>query len=53
MNNFLKDNKNQTKKVWKKPELEILDVGKTEFWEFIWVGDEENGFWKNQWIGES
>ncbi|MZQ85633.1 hypothetical protein GQF01_26275 [Paenibacillus sp. 5J-6] len=41
----------QKKRVWEKPQLEVVSVRETAYWEFRW--NEKTGFWENVWVSES
>lgn len=49
--NISNTNEEQRKKVWIKPELDVLKIKNTEYWEFLW--NDQTGFWENVWVGES
>ncbi|MCQ6559294.1 hypothetical protein [Paenibacillus mendelii] len=42
---------NHNKLAWTKPELECLDVKKTEYWEYVFNPD--TNFWEEVWVNES
>jgi hypothetical protein len=48
MDNFEKV-KDEWKKVWVTPELEVLDIKQTEYWRF----DDSGEFPRNVWVDES
>jgi hypothetical protein len=39
-------NKEAEKRVWNKPELEVLDISYTKYWEFKQNGE----FFQNNWV---
>lgn len=49
MENFA-NHEEQKKKVWIKPELDVLDIKNTQYWEFKY--NDKTGFFENVWVDE-
>lgn len=41
----------QPKKSWVKPQLEVLNIRDTEYWEYVM--NPNTGFWQKVWVNES